>query len=104
MYIQALLDFDQVISNAVKFKGKGRVDAKIFQMPKMYRLDADKRIRGRWHHRPKIIAITAYALDGDMDMCIKAGMDDYLSNPIQLNYLQNKLIKWGSNKEDISKT
>ncbi len=65
------------------------------QMPEMDGIEAARRIRERWHDWPKIIAITAYALEGDMDRCLDAGMDDYISKPIQLDELQNKLVKWG---------
>ena len=43
---------------------------------------------------PKIIAITAYALDGDGEKCIEAGMDDYISKPIQLKELAAILKKY----------
>ncbi len=70
------------------------------QMPEMDGLEAAKNIRERWHNGPKIIAITAYALEGDRDRCLNVGMDDYISKPIQLDELQSKLIKWGiDNKE-----
>ncbi len=68
------------------------------QMPEMDGLEAARRIRQRWHNGPKIIAMTAYALDGDMDRCLKAGMDDYISKPIQMDDLQYKLIKWGKER------
>lgn len=73
------------------------------QMPEMDGIEAAKKIREQWHVWPKIIAITAYALEGDMDRCLEAGMDDYISKPIQLDDLQIKIIKWGANKEE-SKT
>ncbi len=69
------------------------------QMPEMDGLEAAKRIRERWHNRPKIIAITAYALEGDMDKCLDAGMDDYISKPIQMDELRGKLVKWGMNSK-----
>ena len=43
---------------------------------------------------PKIIAITAYALDGDGEKCIEAGIDDYISKPIQLKELAAILKKY----------
>ncbi len=66
------------------------------QMPKMDGLEAARRI-SQLHDRPRIIAVTAYALKGDMDKCLNAGMDDYISKPIQLADLRNKLLKWGMN-------
>ncbi len=73
------------------------------QMPEMDGIEAAKRIRERWHDRPKIIAITAYALEGDMDRCLKAGMDDYISKPIKIEELQRKLIEIsiGDRKSEI---
>lgn len=41
-----------------------------------------------------IIAMTAYALQGDKKKCIKAGMDDYISKPINLNEVKDKIGKY----------
>ncbi len=49
-------------------------------------LDADK--------RPKIIAMTANAMQGDKEECLAAGMDDYVSKPIRIDELQESLTKW----------
>jgi PAS domain S-box-containing protein len=69
------------------------------QMPEMDGLEAARNIRERWHNNLKIIAITAYALEGDKDRCLNVGMDDYISKPIQMDELQSKLIKWGCRKD-----
>lgn len=61
------------------------------QMPVMDGIQAARKVRERWKNGPKIIAITAYAMEGDKERCIEAGMDDYISKPIQMEELQNKI-------------
>ncbi len=63
------------------------------QMPEMDGLDATRRIRGNWEpaKQPCIIAITAHALEGDREEFLSAGMNDYISKPIQLEELQTAL-------------
>lgn len=63
------------------------------QMPQMDGLEATRIIREKMHpnDRPCIIAMTAYALNGDKEGCLKAGMDDYISKPIQINELERVL-------------
>jgi CheY-like chemotaxis protein len=61
------------------------------QMPEMDGLDAAKRIREKWPEGPKIIAITAYALQGDREKCIASGMDDYITKPVNLEELRSVL-------------
>ena len=55
------------------------------QMPGMTGLDATQIIRSRWtaEKRPKIVAMTAGALAGDRERCLEAGMDDYITKPIE---------------------
>jgi multi-sensor hybrid histidine kinase (EC 2.7.13.3) len=45
-------------------------------------------------NRPKIIALTASALQSDMQKCLEAGMDDYIAKPIMMDILEEKLNKW----------
>jgi CheY-like chemotaxis protein len=65
------------------------------QMPEMDGLDATREICARWpaHHRPRIVAMTANAMQGDRDMCIAAGMDDYLTKPIRVERLVEALAQ-----------
>lgn len=58
------------------------------QMPEMDGLEATKQIHlaiqnGKIAHKPRIVAMTANTMQGDREMCLAAGMDDYLSKPIR---------------------
>lgn len=64
------------------------------QMPEMDGFDATRDIRKRWINGPKIIAITAYALEGDKEKCLEAGMDDYISKPMNISELAEILSKY----------
>jgi PAS domain S-box-containing protein len=65
------------------------------QMPEMDGLEAARTIRRSLSadEQPKIIAITAYALQGDREKCIEAGMDGYISKPIKMEDLISILSK-----------
>jgi CheY-like chemotaxis protein/HPt (histidine-containing phosphotransfer) domain-containing protein len=65
------------------------------QMPEMDGLEATRQIRRELpkHQQPQIIAMTANALQGDREMCLAAGMDDYLSKPIRMEALVTALSK-----------
>lgn len=65
------------------------------KMPEMDGLEATRIIRQRWpDNGPKIIAITAYALAGDKEKCLAAGMDYYLGKPVQKEELAEVLGKY----------
>jgi PAS domain S-box-containing protein len=66
-------------------------------MPEMDGIEATRRIVQKYpkEKRPRIIAVTADAMQGDRELCIAAGMDDYISKPIQIAELQRALEKSG---------
>jgi CheY-like chemotaxis protein len=65
------------------------------QMPEMDGLEATKIIRQRLsvEEQPRIIAVTAHALDYSREMCIDAGMDDYIAKPVQKDELAKVLSR-----------
>jgi CheY-like chemotaxis protein len=64
------------------------------QMPEMDGLEATRMIRLKRYHQPIIISMTANAMQGDRDECMRAGMDDYVSKPVKLEALVAVLEKW----------
>jgi PAS domain S-box-containing protein len=67
------------------------------QMPKLDGLDASRRICERWpaESRPRIIAMTANAMNEDREACFAAGMDDYLAKPVRPDELAEALGRVG---------
>lgn len=66
------------------------------QMPVLDGLEATRQIRKQRHFAPTpiIIAMTANAMQEDRDVCLAAGMNDYLSKPVKREELSNCLEKW----------
>jgi PAS domain S-box-containing protein len=65
------------------------------QMPEMDGLEASRRINAQWSKdkRPRIVAMTANAMQTDRDMCRAAGMDDYVAKPIRVEQLVEALMR-----------
>jgi PAS domain S-box-containing protein len=65
------------------------------EMPELDGLEASRRIQREWPpaERPRIVAMTANAMEGDRDTCFAAGMDDYLSKPIRSDELAGALAR-----------
>lgn len=68
------------------------------QMPEMDGLETTRQIRQGWATdcQPRIVAVTANALSGDREICLAAGMDDYISKPVRLERLAQLLAECGS--------
>lgn len=65
------------------------------QLPGIDGYEATRQIRAdSSSHRPIIIALTASALDGDKEKSLNAGMDDYISKPMEANQLEDALLKY----------
>ncbi len=64
------------------------------QMPELDGLEATRRIVARWPRgeRPRIVAMTANAMQGDREECLAAGMDDYVTKPIHVEQLVAALM------------
>jgi CheY-like chemotaxis protein len=62
------------------------------QMPEMDGLEATRRVLEKWpQNHPRIIGLTANALEGDREICFAAGMADYISKPIRVEELVKAL-------------
>jgi signal transduction histidine kinase/DNA-binding response OmpR family regulator len=72
------------------------------QMPEMDGLEASKAIAARWgaRERPRIVAMTANAMQGDRELCIAAGMDDYVTKPIRVDALVEALTRVAARGEE----
>ena len=71
------------------------------QMPEMDGLEASRRITARLPaaRRPRIVAMTANAMQGDREMCHAAGMDDYIAKPIRVDELVTALMNTAARRE-----
>ncbi|NES74570.1 MULTISPECIES: response regulator [Okeania] len=69
------------------------------QMPEMDGLEATKHICDKYgnelDNRPVIVAMTAGAMEGDREICLQTGMDDYMSKPVKIEDVQEILENWG---------
>ncbi|EGB15363.1 multi-sensor hybrid histidine kinase [Pseudodesulfovibrio mercurii] len=73
------------------------------QMPEMSGLEATRAIResdGRqYDRRIPIIALTAYAMKGDRERMLEAGMDDYVSKPVDMHALSEAIVRCTEDRE-----
>ncbi|MGM0675445.1 MAG: PAS domain S-box protein [Spirochaetota bacterium] len=85
-------------AKAVEAFSRGRFDLILMdvQMPNVDGYEAARRIRRSEseHSRTPIIALTAGVVEGERRRCLEAGMDDYVSKPVDLERLEGVLFKW----------
>ena len=76
------------------------------QMPVMDGLEATQRIRelelAAGARRTPIVALTANAMMGTLERCLEAGMDDYLTKPLDISRLQDTLDRFMSSPEEVA--
>lgn len=70
------------------------------QMPEMDGYETARAICQKWKTidtpRPRMVAMTGNAMQGDRELCLEAGMDDYISKPVQVVELKSALERWGT--------
>jgi PAS domain S-box-containing protein len=75
------------------------------QMPAMDGFQTTKEIRsgnsGVINSEITIIALTAHAMDGYRELCIKAGMNDYITKPVKIREVETILNRWVMQAKDL---
>lgn len=91
-----LLKNDQLSIDALKAKNPKLILMDI-SMPVMNGHDAtieNRRLEEELGTHTPIIAVTAHAIKGDVDLCLDAGMDDYITKPVSPVGLTAKIENW----------
>jgi signal transduction histidine kinase len=69
------------------------------QMPVMDGYEVARRVCRDWAAnepaRPRMVAMTGNAMQGDREKCLEAGMDDYISKPVGVDKVKSALERWG---------
>jgi len=75
------------------------------QMPELDGLEASREINRRWPGalRPRLVAMTANAMQGDRELCMAAGMDDYVAKPIRVEELVAALARSGQRRDPAAR-
>ncbi len=91
---EAVSNGRQAIDHYLKQPGRFRMILMDCQMPEMDGFEATRMIRQAEEHTHRhvtIIAMTANAMQGDREACLQAGMDDYISKPVDIESLRQAL-------------
>jgi CheY-like chemotaxis protein len=75
------------------------------QMPEMDGYEATRAIRKSQNggNQIPIIAMTGNAMKGDDENCLEAGMDDYITKPVDATMLKQKIDHWIGRRHPVSK-
>ncbi len=74
------------------------------QMPMLDGYETARAIVAKWAEgrgrgvRPRLVAMTGNAMQGDREKCLDAGMDDYIAKPVRIEELSAALEKWGPSR------
>ncbi len=68
------------------------------QMPLMGGLETVRLIRDKLHSTVPVIGLSASVFESDRKECLAEGMDDYLTKPLEMDRLKEKIIQWGSSR------
>ncbi|MBN2008034.1 response regulator [candidate division KSB1 bacterium] len=89
-----ILDNGEAAYNVLQQKKRYDLVLMDIQMPTMDGFTATQMIRTQLELDTPIIAMTAHAMKGDKERCLAAGMNDYISKPIDPDELYRILSKW----------
>ncbi len=93
LHITVVSDGAQAVSVLSKTPNAFDLVRMDISMPVMNGYEATMQIRNGAMRLP-ILAMTAYALKGDMERCLENGFDDYIAKPVHRQLLMRKLLKW----------
>jgi CheY-like chemotaxis protein len=96
-------DGEAAVKTYTSDPGKFNLILMDIQMPVMDGLEATRRIRAQGFENIPIIAMTADSMKGDMEKCIEAGMNDYISKPVRRDLLYKIVKKWCFIDDDFTK-
>lgn len=93
---KAKIDFAESGFEAIEKVSRNKYDLVLMdmQMPGMDGLTATKKIRSEISGQIPIIALTANAMENDRDKCLKSGMNDFLTKPVDFDALNKIIKKW----------